>query len=143
VPLKGSVEVVKALIQGEGDFSTLAVPLVQQFGAKGMVRALVVLNEKRNAAIPDVPTYKEEKLDVPRLTVWAGLAVPVGTPQEAIDYLEKASLEAAGNPELQKQLRSAGMDPAAIPAADFGKTWKADYAWIAKAAAEAKPNLTN
>ena len=143
VPVKGGVDVVKMLVQGEGDFGSLAVPLVQQFGQQGAVRPLVLFSEKRNAALPEVPTYVEEKLDLPRLTLWAGLAAPAGTPKEVIAVLEKAVVAALADPALQKTLVSAGMTPAAIPADTFAKMWRDDLGWISKVAAEVKPTLTN
>lgn len=142
VPVKGGPDMLKMVLQGEADLCTLAVPLVQQFLGTDRIRPLVVLNERRNPAIPDVPTYTEEKLEVPRLTLWAGLAASAGTPKDALDVLQKAALVAATKPELQQKIAAAGMTPAAVPAAAFGKMWQDDYAWIAKTAAAAKATLT-
>jgi tripartite-type tricarboxylate transporter receptor subunit TctC len=141
VPFKGGPEVVKAMISGEVDFGTLAVPLVQQFSPDGRVRPLVLLNEKRNAALPDVPTYREARLDISRLTLWGGLCAPAGTPPAIVAQLEKSVLEAARNPELQKQFIAAGLLPAAQTSAEFGKIMRDDYVWISKATLDAKLNL--
>lgn len=142
VPVKGGPDMLKMVLQGDADLCTLAVPLVQQFLGSDRIRPLVVLNEKRNPAIPDVPTYTEEKLDVQRLTLWGGLAAPAGTPKDVLDVLQKAALVAAAKPELQQKIAAAGMIPAALPAVAFGKLWQDDYAWISKSAAAAKATLT-
>ena len=138
VPFKGGPEVVQALATGQADLGTLAVPFIVQFGPKGLVRALVLLNDKRNAAIADVPSLKDEQLDLSRLVIWGGLAAPTGTPQAAIDYMEKQVLAGMQNPELRKQFLAMGLAPAAHGAAEFAKDWKEDWQWISKAASEAK-----
>jgi tripartite-type tricarboxylate transporter receptor subunit TctC len=138
VPFKGGPEMVQAVASGEADLSTLAVPLVLQFAPKGMVRPLVVLSDKRNAALPDVPSLKDIRLDVPRVVIWGGLAAPAGTPAAVMAELEKAALAAMENPELRKQYTAMGLDPDAANSATFAKIWSDDWAWISKAATEAK-----
>ncbi len=143
VPMKGGPDMVKALIQGEVDFGTLAVPLVQQFVTDGRIRALMLLNEKRNAVLPQVPTYVEEKVPTSRLTIWGGFAAPAGTPPAVMAHLENSVLEAMRNPEVQKQFLAAGLAPHAQTGDMFGKVWRDDYQWISKAATEAKLALSN
>ena len=138
VPFKGGPEMVQAVGSGEADLSTAAVPLVVQFAPKNLIRALVVLNDKRNAAIPDVPSLPEAKLDLAKLVIWSGLAAPAGTPQPVLELLERQVLAAADNPELRRQYLAMGLAPAPAGAAAFGQVWKDDWAWIAKAASEAK-----
>lgn len=141
VPMKGGPDVVKALVQGDVDFGTAAMPFVPQFAPGGLIRPLVVLNDKRNAITPDVPTYKEEGLPINSLIIWGGYAAPAGTPPAVVAQLEKIILEAAKNPEVQKQLTAAGMVPTSSTGAEFGKVWKEDYAWVSKAALDAKLDL--
>lgn len=138
VPFKGGPEMVQAVASGDAHLSTLAVPLVLQFAPKGMVRALVVLNDKRNAAIPDVPSLKDIQLDVPRVVIWGGLAAPAGTPKAVMAELEKAALQAMEDPALRKQYSGMGLDPDVANSATFAKIWSEDWAWISKAATEAK-----
>lgn len=138
VPFKGGPEMVQAVASGEADMSTLAIPLVLQFAPKGLVRPLVMLNDKRNPALPDVPSLKDLQLDVPRVVIWGGLAAPVGTPKAVMAELEKAALAAMDNPELRKQYTAMGLDPDAAGSAAFAKNWSDDWAWISKAATEAR-----
>jgi tripartite-type tricarboxylate transporter receptor subunit TctC len=138
VPFKGGPEMLQAVAGGEVELSTLAVPLVLQFAPKGMVRPLVMLSDERNPKLPEVPSLKDLKLDVPRVVVWGGLAAPIGTPKEVVAVLEKAILAAMENPELRKQYETAGLMPDPVNGADFGKTWKEDWAWISKAVSDAK-----
>ena len=129
---------LQAVAAGEVELSTLAVPLVLQFAPKGMVRPLVILSDERNAKLPEVPSLKDLKLDVPRVVIWGGLAASADTPKAVVAVLEKAVLAAMENPELRKQYEMVGLMPAAANGADFGKTWKEDWAWISKAVSDAK-----
>jgi len=138
VPFKGGPEMLQAVAAGEVELSTLAVPLVLQFAPKGMVRPLVILSDERNAKLPEVPSLKDLKLDVPRVVIWGGLAASADTPKAVVAVLEKAVLAAMENPELRKQYEMVGLMPAAANGADFGKTWKEDWAWISKAVSDAK-----
>jgi tripartite-type tricarboxylate transporter receptor subunit TctC len=136
VPFKGGPEIVQALATGQIDLGTQAAPLVVQFAPKGLIRALVVLNHKRNAALPGVPTLNEAGLDINRLTLWGGLAAPVGTPRAVLDVLEAKALAAARDPALVKQYQTLGLDNEAQPAAAFGQEWKDDWGWISRSASE-------
>lgn len=138
VPFKGGPEIVQALATNQVDFSTLAAPFILQFGPKGMLRALVLLNTRKNEALPDVATIASEKLNISRTVSWGGLAAPVGTPKEILQYLERVILTASADPELQKKYAAVGLMPTPEGAAEFGKIWVEDWAWIQKAAAEAK-----
>ncbi|MCA0326088.1 MAG: tripartite tricarboxylate transporter substrate binding protein [Proteobacteria bacterium] len=142
VPVKGGPDMLKLLLAGHADFSTLALPLVLQFHADPRLRPLVVLNEKRNPLLPLVPTYVEEKLDIPRLTLWGGLAVLAGTPKDVVAALEKAAASASDSAEVKGRLSEAGLRPAVLPATAFGQLWHDDYGWIAKSAAALQSVIT-
>jgi len=52
------------------------------------VRVLAVSGEKRLPSLPDVPTFKESGVDL-TMSLWRGIAVPKGTPDEVIGRLER------------------------------------------------------
>lgn len=141
VPVKGGPEVAKMLVQGEVQFGTLAVPFIHQFGPSGGLRALLVLNSRRNPTLPSVPSLKDEKLDLDRLVIWGGIAALAGTPKSVIDYLEKQFQQAINHPDIRKQYSAMGLEPDFETAAEFGQSWRDDWGWIAKAVAESKPEL--
>ncbi len=69
----------------------------------GNIKILGVADLERSEFLPDVPTMKEQGLDVDDASVnFRGVMVPKGTPQEAIDKL------AATVPEMFKSSRVAG-----------------------------------
>jgi len=142
VPMKGGADVIKALAAGDGHFGVVPIPLVAQFLSTGKVAALFVLNNKRNAAMPNLATFEEAGVKAIPCTVWGGICAPAGTPAAAVAYLQKAVLDAARDPELQKKLAAQGFTPAAITADAFGKIMRDDFEWIAKAVKDADIKLS-
>jgi tripartite-type tricarboxylate transporter receptor subunit TctC len=68
----------------------------------GTLRALAVSSEQRNPLLPDVPTLKEQGIDIVT-TEWYGLMVPAGTPQPIIDRLNKEMREIIATPGFGSQ----------------------------------------
>jgi tripartite-type tricarboxylate transporter receptor subunit TctC len=86
----------------------------------GNVRLLAVMIPSRDPALPDVPTAREQGVDV-SLEAWRGIAVPKGTPKQTIAMLENAIRLAAENPDFAKSSDKLGVRPAFMPAAEFGE----------------------
>ena len=109
VPYKGSPAVVTALRSGEIDIAFEIVgPMVPQVSA-GAVRALGVSSDKRNPALPEVPTVIQAGLPGYNVASWNALAAPAGTPPEVIATLGKAAREAVASSEVQARLGRLGM----------------------------------
>lgn len=136
VPFKGGPEIVQALATSQIDFGPQAVPLVVQFAPKGLVRALVLMNRRRNPVLPDVPSLKDAGLDLGKLTLWGGLAAPAGTPRAVIQYIEQKVLATMKSPELVRQYAHLGMEPEGQTSAEFAQEWKDDWGWISRSVAE-------
>ena len=77
------------------------------------VRVFAFATEKRFAGFPDVPTFKELKMDLVE-AVDRGVAVPPKTPDYIIKKLEAAYLEVAKSPEIQAEMKKQGFIPEAI-----------------------------
>ncbi|MEH6359378.1 MAG: tripartite tricarboxylate transporter substrate binding protein [Amylibacter sp.] len=104
IPTKGGGSAaMKAVIAGDvlGGVNNLsdAYRAVQA----GSIKILGVADLERNAFLPDVPTMKEQGLDVDNASVnFRGVMVPKGTPQDIIDKL------ATTVPEMFKHKKVAG-----------------------------------
>jgi len=97
----------------------------------GTLRVLAVTSSERLPVLPEVPTAKEQGYDVD-MVMWRGVAVPKGTPQEAIAKLERAIREVVESPDFKAHSAKLGFDPAFLPAGDFGKLIASDDAAIAR-----------
>jgi len=93
--------------------AALSAPVKQ-----GQVRLLAALIPNRDPALPEVPTAREQGIDV-SLEAWRGIAVPRGTPRAVIAALEEAIRRTVESPEFQKSAENVGVRPAYLPAAQF------------------------
>lgn len=119
VPYKGSPAVLAALRAGEVDlaFEVLG-PMLPQV-ATGAVKALAVSSDKRNPALPEVPTVQQAGVAGYNVASWNGLAAPAGTPPDVMAALGRAAREAVASPAVQEKLGKAGMRLQASTAAEL------------------------
>jgi tripartite-type tricarboxylate transporter receptor subunit TctC len=97
----------------------------------GNVRLLAAMIPSRDPALPDVPTAKEQGVDV-SLEAWRGIAVPRGTPQPVIAQLERAIRLTAVTPEFAQAAGKLGVRPAFMPGAQFGELIAKEDAELAR-----------
>ena len=114
----GAAQVVPSLLGGHVDAvvqlpAALSAPVKQ-----GQVRMLAALIPARDPALPDVPTAKEQGIDV-SLEAWRGIAVPKGTPKAVIGALESAIKTSVNSTEFQKGSENLGVRPAFLGADEF------------------------
>jgi tripartite-type tricarboxylate transporter receptor subunit TctC len=126
-----AAQVVPNLLGGHVDV------LVQLPGAlaaqvkSGNVRLLAAMIPARDPALPDVPTAKEQGIDV-SLEAWRGIAVPRGTPRPVIVALESAIRQTAASPDFARSAEKLGVRPAFMPSAEFGEVIAKEDAQLAQ-----------
>ena len=103
VPYKGAGPAINDLLAGQVllMFSnpTSTVPHVKS----GKLRALGVMDNKRNPALPDVPTALEAGLpELANVIEWYGVVVPAATPRETVQRLDAAVLRRCGSPDVRR-----------------------------------------
>lgn len=112
IPYDGGASAGNALVAGEIDAVTIGAPETRPFVEGGDVRMLAVMGEERSRLFPDVPTLREQGIDV-TYSVWRGYVVDAETPGSV-------------RLELAERVRAATQDPAyaeAMAAAGFETTW--------------------
>ena len=119
VPYKGSPAVLTALRASEIDVAFEIVgPMLPQVQA-GAVKALAVSSDRRNPALPDVPTVAQAGVGGYNVASWNALAAPAGTPAEVIAVLNRAAREAIASQAVQDKLGKLGMRVAASTPAEL------------------------
>jgi len=78
------------------------------FAKQGRVRMLGVISPERNPAYPEIPTMREQGLDMV-VGSWQGLFVPKGTPQPVVNRLYKVGIEMMKDPLVIKRLTEGGV----------------------------------
>ncbi len=126
VPYKGTAAVMQAIAGGEiSAISTVAAD-IGTLVKSGKARLLAVSGEKRAAAFPDVPTFRESGYDLVALP-WYALFAPAGTPQPIIEKYSQAAVAAMHDPALRKRLEDMGLEPTGLGPQELAKILKADY----------------
>ena len=126
-----AAQVVPSLIGGHVD-ALVQLPAALSGPVKqGQVRLLATLTPDRDPALADVPTAREQGIDV-ALEAWRGIAVPHGTSKTTIAELERAIRAAVEAPEFQRGAENLGVRPAFMPAAEFGQLIAKEDAAIAR-----------
>jgi putative tricarboxylic transport membrane protein len=68
----------------------------------GNLRVIASLTEKRLAALPNVPTIKEQGIDIPLIPQARGVLAPPGAPREVVQYWEGVFERFSKSPSWQQ-----------------------------------------
>ena len=126
-----AAQVVPSLVGGHVDAlvqlpAALAGPVKQ-----GQLRLIAALIPARDPALGDVPTAREQGVDV-TLEAWRGIAVPHGTPAAVNTQLERAIQATLAASDFQQASERLGVRPAFMPAARFAELIAREDASIAQ-----------
>jgi tripartite-type tricarboxylate transporter receptor subunit TctC len=134
VPYRGSAPMDTDLIGGQISMAFDAVPTAMPLAKGGQIRAIGAGMNTRMKGMPDLPTLDELGLKGYECYTWNVILAPAGTPQPAVDKLNKAINEALADPKVINALVVAGVDPTpgSTPqqAAEFVKAELAKWAPI-------------
>ena len=110
VPYRGSALVINDLIGGHLPFgiTTIADAIPQHRG--GGVRILAVSSAARSPFLPEVPTLKENGIDLVA-DAWYGMWLPAGSPPAFAKQLSEAVASALAKPEAREKLLAIGLIP--------------------------------
>jgi tripartite-type tricarboxylate transporter receptor subunit TctC len=120
VPFRGGGPAMIDVIGGHTKAIFATVPTGSPQVKSGKVRALAVGSAKRQAALPDVPTFAEAGLPGYEVDNWVGIVAPAGTPQAIVDKLNKEISAILESAEVRKQLSDQGAEPMRMGPAEFG-----------------------
>jgi len=113
VPYRGGAPAVNDLIGGSVDmYLELASLFIPHLSAdQPRIRALAVAAENRLKALPDLPTFKEQGIDVVASN-WFGVIGPAGLPDEVLAQLNQAVNKALQDPDYRKVVEAQGAEVA-------------------------------
>jgi len=132
VPYRGTGPALADVLSGviTMNFSSLP-PAVGQIKA-GKLKALAVTGEKRVSSLADVPTLKEQGINV-AITGWHGLFAPPKTPDAILDRVHKDATTAIKDPKFAAALAKDGLEmPPLQSRADFTKYVRDEHAFWGK-----------
>lgn len=118
VPYKGASPAFNDLMAGQIDV-LFAATTIMSTADPARVTPLLVTAEERSKNLLDVPSAKEAGLPKLTFSSWNGIVAPKGTPQPAIEFLNKAVNEVLNDPDVQRGLEARGYEVQALKAAQF------------------------
>ena len=107
VPFDGTRQRMTALLSGAITLGGLNVASGRKYIESGELKAYAIAADKRDPALPDLPTLKELGVDM-SFSIKRGVVAPKGTPKDVIDYWAEILKAAAENPDLKKQMVAKG-----------------------------------
>ena len=128
IPYRGTSQAVIDLMEGRVDLLVGTISGTAPFIRDGKVRALAVMSETRNAALPDVPTVAEAGVPGCEAALWTALVLPAGAPPEIVTRLSLELMTIVGLPDIQEALENQGVEAETGSAAVAAALIKADVA---------------
>ena len=107
VPYQGAGPALNANIAGQIDLSVQAAGVALPQVRAGKLRLLGTFGTGRHALVPEVPTFREQGIEVD-YAGWMVLFAPAGTPAEAIAALRAAARKASEDPAFIEGVARAG-----------------------------------
>ncbi|HWP88683.1 MAG TPA: tripartite tricarboxylate transporter substrate binding protein, partial [Burkholderiales bacterium] len=128
VPYKGGGPAVTDLMGGHVDTMFATMPSVVPFVKSNKLKALVLTDNKRWTALPDVPSAKEA--GVPGLIVitWNGVLAPAGLPDAIVARLNTDIGTVANSTDMKDRMRAQAAEIGTTTPEEFAAMLRNDYA---------------
>lgn len=131
VPFTGSAPAIQALMAGQVDLMTGAIPLIS--AARNQVKPLAVMSTARSPALKDVPTLAEAGIHITDTQeFWVGLMAPPKTPANIAEAIAQEVKKAMERPEVAARITELGAIPRFVGPAEFKKVIDQEYAQWAR-----------
>jgi tripartite-type tricarboxylate transporter receptor subunit TctC len=106
IPFRGGAESLTQILGGHTDFAGQVPSEVTSHVKSGRLKILGVCLKERDPFIPDVPTFMEQGVNAWTMGAIRGVAVPKGTPDSVITYLESTFKKLAEDPEFVETMKN-------------------------------------
>jgi tripartite-type tricarboxylate transporter receptor subunit TctC len=110
VAYRGTTPIINDLIGGHLPFAVTTVADVVAQHQAGGLKVLAVSSAKRSPFLPDVPTLRENGIDLVA-DAWYGMWLPAGSSPEFVGRLSAAVVAAIAKPEIREKLLTVGLIP--------------------------------
>ena len=133
IPYNGAGPALTALLGGQVDALASGPAVVLPHIKSGKLRPLAGWGEKRVAALPEVPTFKELGYEDVEFYIWAGVFAPSGTPEPVLTTLRQAMGKAVEDPGFKAAMAKLQTPVAYLDTPEFKRFWDRDAARLAEA----------
>lgn len=119
---KGAGPALTALMGGELDLASSAMPPAIAFVKAGKMNALAVTGTKRSSLLPNVPTLSEQGIQGMDLYTWVGLFAPKDTPEFVVRKIREDMDKILQQKDVLDKLKLNGFETENESMLDFAKT---------------------
>jgi tripartite-type tricarboxylate transporter receptor subunit TctC len=125
VPYRAAAPALQDMIRGDIDYyCPLSISVSGMLEAKS-VKPLAILTKERSPLYPDLPTAREQGINVTDGYYWMGLFAPKGTPEPVVQKLNTVLGNALNDSTMQTRLREASAT--VVPPDMRGSAYLKDY----------------
>jgi tripartite-type tricarboxylate transporter receptor subunit TctC len=126
VPFDGGAPAVGAVLGNQVDAAVSGVNEVKQNLADGKLKVLALFHSERHPEMPDVPTAKEQGVDV-EVGGWGGIYAPKGLPADVKKTLEEGIAKAVEADSYKEVITSSGNLVVYKNSADFAAFAQSEF----------------
>jgi tripartite-type tricarboxylate transporter receptor subunit TctC len=127
VPFQGGAPANTALLGGHIQYNIDVVSEALPLHRDGKVKILAVLGAERDPLLPNVPTLKEQGVNLDS-AVWFAMYAPAGLAPDVLARLEKAVSASVRKPEVREKLAKLGYVPTGTSSRELASIHRADFA---------------
>jgi tripartite-type tricarboxylate transporter receptor subunit TctC len=118
-PYRGSAPMMGDMLGNQIKAGVASIPDFIENHKAGKLRVVAVIGDKRQAILPDVPTFKELGIAGLEELPYYGLFAPAGTPPAEIERLNQALAKVIAMPDVHDHLTAMGLTVGFQPQAQF------------------------
>jgi tripartite-type tricarboxylate transporter receptor subunit TctC len=142
VPYRGAAPAMQDLAAGNVQVMFSLYSSVQPLIEQGTLRILGAATNERISFLPDVPTLREQGLQL-EMSAWFGLFAPASTPPHVIAWLNQRANALLKTPDVQARFAKQGATLPLGTSEEFGEYVKAEMTKFESVIRRSKMVLTN
>jgi tripartite-type tricarboxylate transporter receptor subunit TctC len=126
VPYRGTSAAMPDLLAGRLPMHIAATPeLIEQHRA-ARIRILATTGGTRSGLLPDVPTFKEQGVNL-LAPLWSAVYAPARTPPDIADRLNRAIVSALRVPAVRERILAIGFEPTGTNSDELRQIQRTDF----------------
>jgi tripartite-type tricarboxylate transporter receptor subunit TctC len=125
VPFQGGGPLVTGILSNQVQVGSCTIPEGASNIKAGQLRILAIYSPERHPFYPDVPTGREQGVDMV-FSAYRGIVAPSDTPPETLKALQDIFEKVIKDPDFVKQITDMGSNAAFLTGAEYDRTIATD-----------------
>ena len=132
IPGKGGAQAVLDVASGQADVLFNGMLATLPYVKSGKLKLIAITSAKRNAALPDAPTFAESGVPDFVTGSWQGILAPGKTPPEIVAKLQAETQRILFTPDVKEKLAGQGADAMGTTPAETAEFMRRERERLAK-----------